>query len=122
MVICCYFGIHLLSGSDGFNWGRDFEAAQTIIQRAGLRFDLGDMFESHIVFDLPPIAGFPAIKHFTGTEIHHFCAVMRRIEAEGGNATTDSEDFDGVQDMLRNLKDSFDICQRQGLDMITFSH
>ena len=122
LVICDYFGTHLLPQCDGFYYGRDFEAAFEIMKQYGLQLDLGDMFEQHDVFDIPKIADFPAIKHFSKSEISDINSVMEKIEIDESKTDFDNEDFDEVQEMLKHIKDSFKYCNQHNLEMITFTH
>jgi len=122
LVICDYFGTHLLPQCDGFYYGQDFKSAFKIMKEHGLQLDLGDMFEQHDVFDIPKIADFPAIKHFTKSEIDHINDVMDKIEIDESKTDMESEDFDEVQDMLKNIKDSFNYCREHDIEMVTFTH
>lgn len=116
LVICDYLGTHLLPECDGFYYGRDFEAACEIMKEKGLQIDLGDMFETHQVFDIPKIADFPAINCFTKKEIEHLNSIMDKVEID------ENEDCDEVQEMLKNIRDSFRACKDQNVEMITFTH
>jgi hypothetical protein len=122
LVICDYLGTHLLPQCDGFYYGRDFQAAFEIMKQQGLRIDFSDMFEQHDVFDIPKIADFPAIKHFTKSEITEVNAVMRKIEINESRTDFANENFDEVQEMLKNIKDSFKYCEQHNLEMVTFTH
>lgn len=122
LVICDYFGTHLLPQCDGFYYGEDFEAASEIMKEHGLQLDLGDMFEQHEVFDIPKITGFPAIRHFTKSEIAHINSIMNKIEINESETDFDNEDFDEVQEMLKSIKDSFKYCEEHNTEMITFTH
>lgn len=116
LVICDYFGTHLLPECDGFYYGRDFEAACEIMKEKGLQIDLGDMFETHQVFDIPKIADFPAINCFPKKEIEHLNSIMDKVEID------ENKDFDEVQEMLKNIRDSFRACKDKNVEMITFTH
>jgi hypothetical protein len=122
LVICDYLGTHLLPQCDGFYYGRDFEAAVAIMKEKGLQLDLGDMFEHHKVFDIPKNNDFPAIKLFTKQEIEHINEIMDRVEIDESKTDFDSEDFDEVQEMLKNIRDSFRTCIEQNVEMVTFTH
>lgn len=122
LVICDYFGTHLLPFCDGFYYGRDFNAAIAIMKAHGLELELADMFEQHAVFDIPAIADFPAIKRFCMSEIKHINLVMSRISIDEVAANIDSDDYDEVQGMLKDIRDGFLFCEQQQLEMITFAH
>ncbi len=122
LVICDYLGTHLLPQCDGFYYGRDFEAAVGIMKENGLQLDLGDMFEQHEVFDIPKNKDFPAIKHFTKDEIELINEVMDRVEIDESKKDFENEDFDEVQEMLKNIRDSFKTCKEQDVEMVTFTH
>lgn len=122
LVICDYLGTHLLSYCDGFYYGRDFQAAIQVMKEKGLAIDLNDMFETHKVFDIPPIVDFPAINCFTKEAINHVNAVMNKVEIDEDKADDDSDNFDEVQGMLKNIRDSFRFCKDKNLEMITFTH
>ena len=122
LVICDYLGTHLLPHCDGFYYGRDFKAAVSIMKENGLQLDLGDMFEQHEVFDIPKNNDFPAIKLFSRQEIEHINKVFERVEIDESKIDIDSEDFDEVQELLRNIRDSFRACKERNLEMITFTH
>jgi hypothetical protein len=122
LVICDYLGTHLLPQCDGFYYGQNFEAAAGIIKEKGLQPDLGDMFEQHEVFDIPKNNDFPAIKLFTKQEIEHINDVMDKVEIDDRKADSDSEDFDEVQEMLMNIRDSFRVCKDNNVEMVTFAH
>jgi len=122
LVICDYLGTHLLPQCDGFYYGRDIEAASSIMKAKGLHLDLGDMFEQHEVFDIPKNINFPAIKHFTRDEIENINEVMDKVEIDESKTDFDSEDFDEVQEMLKNIRDSFRTCREHNVEMVTFTH
>jgi hypothetical protein len=122
LVICDYFGTHLLPYCDGFYYGRDFEAAFEIMKQKGLQIDFGDMFEPHQIFDIPKIADFPAMNYFTKQDIEHFNSIMDKVEIDESKANDDNEDFDEVQEMLKNIRDSFRICKDKNVEMVTFTH
>lgn len=122
LVICDYLGTHLLTQCDGFYYGKDFEAAVEIMKGKGLQLDMGDMFEQHDVFDVPKNNDFPAIKYFTTDEIDHINEVMNKVEIDESKTDFDNEDFDEVQEMLKNIRDSFRTCKEQNLEMVTFTH
>ncbi len=122
LVICDYFGTHLLPECDGFYWGKDFKAAQSIMQKYGLNMDVSDMFESHQVFDIPKIADFPGIKLFTKQEINHISEVMDKIEIDETKTDFSADDYDEVQEMLYYIKRCFKTCEELNLDFITFTH
>lgn len=94
LVVCDYFGTHLLPACDGFYYGHNFKEA----------------------FEIPEHNDFPAIKHFTKPEIEHICAVMEKITIDENKANFDSDDYDEVQEMLKDIKESFLLCQQNNLD------
>src|SRR5215471_16917088 len=122
LVICDYLGTHLLPHCDGFYYGQSFEAAVSIMKEKGLQLDLNDMFEPHEVFDIPKNNDFPAIKLFTKQEIEHINEVMSRVEIDESKTDMESEDFDEVQDMLKDIRNSFLACKEKNLEMVTFTH
>ena len=122
LVICDFLGTHMLSECDGFYYGQDFREALDIMNSNGLQIDLGDMFETHDVFDIPKIADFPAITHFTTKDIEHINSIMDKIEIDDDKTDYDNDDFDEVQDMLKNIRDCFRTCKENDLEMLTFTH
>lgn len=122
LVICDYLGTHLLPHCDGFYYGRDFESAVAIMKEKGLQLDLGDMFEQHEVFDIPKNNDLPAIKLFTRKEIEHVNTVLRSVEIDERKTDYHSDVFDEVEEMLMYIRNSFQTCGEQNLDMITFTH
>jgi len=120
LVICDYLGTQLLPFCDGFYYGRYFEAAVEIMKEKGLQIEMNDMFEPHEVFDIPKIADFPAINLYSRQEINHIVSVIEQIDIDQTKA--DSNDFDEVQEMLKNIRDSFKTCKEQNLEMVTFTH
>src|SRR5215831_18272819 len=113
LVICDYLGTHLLPHCDGFYYGQSFEAAVSIMKEKGLQLDLSDMFEQHEVFDIPKNNDFPAIKLFTKQEIEQINEVMSRVEIDESKTDMESEDFDEVQDMLKDIRNSFLACKEK---------
>jgi hypothetical protein len=122
LVICDYFGTYLLPYCDGFYYGRDFQAAFEIMKEKGLQIDFGNMFEPHQIFDIPKIADFPAINCFTKQDIEHFNSIMDKVKIDESKANDDNDDFDEVQEMLKNIRDSFRVCKDKDVEMITFTH
>jgi hypothetical protein len=122
LVMCDYFGTQLLPHCDGFYWGRNFKTAADIMDEMGCRIDMSDMFEPHEVFDIPRIKDFPAIKSFTRQEIGHINEVMNKVEIDESAVDIDSEDFDEVQEMLKDLRDSFRYCKENNIEMVVFTH
>jgi hypothetical protein len=122
LVICDYFGTHLLPQCDGFYYGSDFKSAYEVMKEKGLQIDFGEIFEPHQIFDIPKIADFPAMNCFTKVDIEHFNAIMDKVEINEDKANDENEDFDGVQEMLKNIRDSLRICKHKNVEMITFTH
>ncbi len=122
LVICDYVGTHLLPFCDGFYYGQDFEAAVDILKANGLQIDLAIMFEFKKVFDIPDIADFPAIHLYSKQDIEHIVSVIDQIDIDEDKTDIDNEDFDEVQQMLKNIRDSFKACQEQQLEMVSFAH
>lgn len=122
LVICDHLGTHLLPFCDGFYYGRAFEAAVEIMKEKGLQIDMSDMFEPHEVFDIPKIADFPAIHLYSKQDIDLIVSVIEQVDIDEKKADCDNEDFDEVQEMLKNIRDSFRTCKKQNLQMVTFTH
>lgn len=122
LVICDYFGTHLLPECDGFYYGSVFKAAFEIMKKKGLQIDFGDMFEQHQIFDIPKIADFPAINVYSKQEIEHFNSVLEKIEIDNSKTNPNNENFDEVQEMLKDIKDCFRTCKYKNVEMITFTH
>lgn len=122
LVICDYLGTHLLPHCDGFYYGRDFQAAFEIMKEKGLKIDFGEMFEPHQVFDIPKIADFPAINSFTKQDIEHFNSIMDKVEIDESEADDNNDNFDEIQGMLKDIRDSFRTCKDKNVEMITFTH
>ena len=122
LVICDYFGTHLLPHCDGFYCGDDFEEAVCIMEEKGLKLDLSDIFEQRDLFDIPENNDFPVIHFFTKQEIDHVNEVLDRVEIDESKTEFENEDFDEVQLMLRDIRDSFRFCKEANLEMITFTH
>ena len=122
LVICDYLGTHLLPYCDGFYYGHDFEAASKIIKEKGLLIDLGDMFETHEVFDIPKIADFPAINYYTKKDIEYINSIMEKVVIDEDKADDDNDEFDEVQGILKNIRDSFKTCKDKNVEMLIFIH
>jgi hypothetical protein len=122
IVICDYLGTHLMPFSDGFYYGRDWEAACDILSKNGLTIDLGQIFETHNVFDIPPIKDFPAINCLGKQEIAHVYAICETIEIDEYPADDNNVDFDEVQFMLKSIRDCFKICFETQVELISFAH
>lgn len=122
LVICDWLGTHLLPQCDGFYSGRSFQLAFEIMNKKGLGINFEDIFEHHHIFDIPEIKDFPAINIYSKENIHHVNSIMEKIEIDEGKANYESKDFDEVQEMLMNIRDSFKTCGDKGLEMITFTH
>ena len=48
--------------------------------------------------------------------------VMNRVEIDESKADFESKEFDEVQEMLMNLRDSFRTCKEKNVEMVTFAH
>lgn len=121
LVICDYMGEHFLSYCDGFYCGQAFKAAVKIMKAKGLQIDLNRMFESQDVFDIPKLAE-PGIQLYSRQDIDHIVSVMEQVDIDESQTDPDSEGFDEVQEMLKNIRDSFRTCKEQNLEMVTFTH
>ncbi len=122
LVICDYFGNNLLAECDSFYYGRDFEEAFEIMKSKGLQLDLREIFETHDVFDIPKIADFPAITHFTKHNIEHINSILDNIEIVETKTNIEDDDFDEVQYLLKNIIYCFKTCEENDLELITFAH
>jgi len=47
---------------------------------------------------------------------------MDKVEIDANKSDIDSEDFDEVQEMLSNIRDSFRTCKEKNVKMVTFAH
>ena len=47
---------------------------------------------------------------------------MDKVEIDEDKANDDNDDFDEVQEMLKNIRDSFRVCKDKNVEMITFTH
>lgn len=122
LVMCDYFGVQLLPESDGFYYGRTFEAAVQILRNNGLKIDLLDIIEHHQVFDIPWYHDFPAITCYTVAEVEHIAAIANKTPIDGAKTNMDSEDFDEVQDMLLDIRNCFNACKSANVGMVSFTH
>ena len=122
LVICDYFGTHLLPQCDGFYYGQDFQEAFDIMKSNGLQLNLGEMFETHEVFDIPKIADFPAITHSTKQDIKHVNSIFDNIEIDETKTNIEDDNFDEVQYLLKNIRYCFRTCEENNLELITFAH
>jgi hypothetical protein len=80
------------------------------------------MFEPQEVFDIPKIADFPAIHLYSKQDIDHIVSIIEQVDIDESKADSENEDFDEVQEMLKNIRHSFIICKKQNLEMVTFTH
>lgn len=122
IAISGYLGTHLLPYCDGFYCGDWFEEAHKIIKLNGLKVDIGEMFEQHNLFDIPKPVDFPAMFCFSKSDVAHVNAIMSSVEIDEEKADDNNENFDEVQDMLKNIRDSFKTCADNNVEMITFAH
>ena len=122
LVICDYLGTHLLPSCDGFYYGRDFEAAVAIMKEQGLQIDLTNIRAQHMLFDIPENSDFPSINSFTKQDIDHINSIMEKIEIDEGKTAAENDEFDEVEEMLKNIRDSFRTCKEMNVEMITFTH
>lgn len=122
IAVSGHLGTHLLPYCDGFYYGDWFEEAHEIIKSKGLKVDLGEMFEFHDIFDIPKPIDLPGIFCFSKSDIAHINSIMSAVEIDEEMADDNNENFDEVQEMLKNIRDSFKTCAENNVEMITFAH
>lgn len=122
IAICDCLGEHLFPFCDGIYYGREFEDVYKTLREHGLQIDMSMMFEPHNVFDIPRIQDFPAIYCYSKQDIHHISAVLERIAFDESKTDFENEDFDEVQELLKNLRDAFNRCRELDVEMVTFTH
>ncbi|MGO4292385.1 DUF7691 family protein [Chitinophaga sp. RAB17] len=123
LVICDYLGTHLMPQCDGFYYGRDWDSACEILNENGLTINLSKIFEAQPIFDIPiSIDDFPAISSLSKEEIAHIYAVSKTIEIDEAAADMNRNDFDEVQVMLKDIRNSISTCYDAQLDFISFAH
>lgn len=122
LVMCDYFGEQLLPESDGFYYGKTYEAAVQLLKNNGLKIDLLDIIEHHQVFDIPWYHDFPSITYYTLAEVEHIATIANKTPIDEEEVNIDSEDFDEVQDMLLDIRKCFNACKSANLGMISFTH
>ena len=122
IAISGYLGTHLLPNCDGFYCGDWFEEAHRLLKSKGLKVDIGEMFEQHDVFDIPRPVDFPAMFCFSKSDIAQINAIMSNVEIDEEKTEDDNENFDEVQEMLKNIRDCFKTCADNDIEMITFAH
>lgn len=122
IAVSGYLGTHLLPYCDGFYYGDWFEEAHEIIKSKGLKVDLGAMFEFHNIFDIPKPVDLPGIFCFSKSAIAHVNSIISTVEIDKEMADDNNENFDEVQEMLKNIRDSFKTCAENNVEMITFAH
>jgi hypothetical protein len=122
LVICDYFGKRLLEHSDGFYCGKDFSLASKMLKEKGLQINFEDIFERHDVFDIPKIIDFPSITCYAKNEIEHFNSVLDKIGIDENQAYFGSDDYDELQGLLYEIRESFRICKAENVEMVAFTH
>ena len=122
IAISGYVGTHLLPYCDGFYYGKWFEEAHEILKSKGSNIDIREMFEQHEIFDIPKPLDFPAIFCFSKSDITHVNSIISNVEIDEGKTNDDNENFDGIQEMLKNIRDSFKTCADNEVELITFAH
>jgi hypothetical protein len=122
IAISSYLGTHLLPNCDGFYCGDWFEEAHMIIRSNGLKVDIGEMFEQHNIFDIPKPIDFPTMFCFSKIDIAHVNSIMSNVEIDEEKADDDSDNSYEVQEMLKNIRDSFKTCADNNVEMVTFAH
>ncbi len=122
LVMCDYFGVQLLPESDGFYYGRAYEAAVSELNKHGLKIDLLDMVENHQVFDIPWYLDFPSITSYTLAEVDHIAAIANKTPIDDEQANIESDEFDEVQSMLYDIRYCFNECKKANVEMVVFTH
>lgn len=80
------------------------------------------MWETEQLFDIPAIAEFPVISHYSKNEIAHLLIEFEKFDIDPAAADKDSPYYDEVQELLYEFRESLRICQNKNVEWVSFLH
>ena len=88
----------------------------------GITVDLDRMWETQKLFDIPDIADFPVISHYSKPEIDYLLTQFEAIEIDERKADFNNEEFDEVHELLKAFRDGLQICKEKNVEWVSFMH
>lgn len=122
LVICDTLGTYLSEGGDIFYAGDVWKEASLLFKSKGITIDLERMWETEKLFDIPDIADFPVISHYSKQEVSYLLTELNKIEIDEKKADSNSDDFDELQELLKAFRDGLQICQEKNVEWVSFLH
>lgn len=122
LVICDTLGTYLSEGGDIFYAGDYWKEANKLFKCKGITIDLDRMWQSEKLFDIPNIADFPVISHYSKEEVSYLLAELNKIEIVEKKAGSNNDEFEELQELLKTFKDGLQICKDKNVEWVSFLH
>lgn len=122
LVICDTLGTYLSEGGDIFYAGDFWKKANELFKSKGMTIDLDRMWQTEKLFDIPDIADFPVISHYSKQEVNYLLTELNKIEIDERKADSNNDEFDELQELLETFKDGLQICKDKNVEWVSFLH
>lgn len=122
LTICDCLGTFLSPNGDTYYAGEAWKEVNGLFKEKGIRPNLDRMWETEQLFDIPAIAEFPVISHYSKNEIAHLLIEFEKFDIDPAAADKDSPYYDEVQELLYEFRESLRICQNKNVEWVSFLH
>ncbi len=80
------------------------------------------MWQTEKLFDIPVIADFPVISHYSKAEIDYLLDNLSKIEIDEKKANRKNDNFDNLHELLKAFRDGLQICKDKKVEWVSFLH
>jgi hypothetical protein len=122
LTICDALGTFLAPGGDVFYAGDVWDEVNALFKSKGITINLDRMWQTEKLFDIPDIADFPAISHYSKQEVEYLLTELKKMGIEEKNASRSSDDLDELQELLEAFRDGLRICKDKNVEWVSFLH
>ncbi|MFN8995296.1 MAG: hypothetical protein ACK5X3_16750 [Pseudomonadota bacterium] len=122
LLICNSLGTFLSPGGDIFYAGNIWKEANELFKSKGITIDLDRMWQTEKLFDIPAIADFPVISHYSKQEVDYLLTELNKIGIDEKKASRKSDDFENLQELLKTFRDGLQICKDKNVEWVSFLH
>lgn len=122
LTICDTLGTFLSPGGDTLYAGRVWKEANGLFKNNRIAIDLDRMWKTEKLFDIPPIADFPVISHYSKQEVGYLLTELDKMGVDANEADNKNFDSDDLHELLKTLYDGLRICKAKNVEWVSFLH
>lgn len=122
IAICDTLGTFLSPGGDTFYAGKYWKEANELFKSKGITINLDRMWQKEKLFDIPDIADFPVISHYSKQEVNYLLTELKKFEIDEKIADNNNDEFEELQELLKTFREGLQICKDKNVEWVSFLH